>query len=236
MKKILYVIFTGFALFLLTGCSVDYNLLITNKKRIIENVTLLDENDNILKYNDSIEYFLLYREKNFTSLGYKSKNLIGKEFSGLYLTKEYDNFNDYIGTSIMNNLFEKANVEENENLFIFETSGKYLYNDVFSLDIMSDYLYKLDEINVKIKFYNKVVNHNADFVDEKNNIYTWILSKDNSYDNIMFQLSNDVRIDVMFWDYIRRYKVTLLVVGLVIIVLVFGIFSLKKVMKKNNSI
>ena len=137
---------------------------------------------------------------------------------------------------MMKSLFETANIEDDGNLFIFETTGQYLYNEIFSIDLMSDYIYNLDEIKVKIKFYNKVLNHNADSVDEKNNVYTWILSKDNNYDNIMFQLSKDVRLDIKYGDYLNRHKFVLVIIGAVVILIVLAVLQLKKIIVNSNSI
>ena len=136
----------------------------------------------------------------------------------------------------MKYLFEGANIEEDDNLFVFETTGDYLYNDIFSVDLMSDYIYNLDSITVKIKFYNKVVNHNADSVDEKNNIYTWVLSKDNNYDNIMFQLSNEVKFGIMIKDYLSQHKFIFVIIGGVILLIVVLIMNLRKTIINSNSI
>lgn len=232
--KILTILIFTFIFF--TGCSADYNLVITNKKKVIENVTLLDENENILKTSDSVDYFLMYKKKQFTTIGYNAKNIVGNKYSGLELSNTYKNLNDYADNSIMKYLFEGANIEEDDNLFVFETTGDYLYNDIFSVDLMSDYIYNLDSITVKIKFYNKVVNHNADSVDEKNNIYTWVLSKDNNYDNIMFQLSNEVEFGIMIKDYLSQHKFIFVIIGGVILLIVVLIMNLRKTIINSNSI
>ena len=232
-EKILLIILL---IFCITGCSADYDLVITDKKKVYEKVVLLDENDNILKTSDSIDYFLLYKKKQFTSLGYNVENIKKDQQSGFNLSNNYDSLNEFIETSMMKSLFENANIEDDNNLFIFETTGQYLYNNIFTIDILSDYIYNLDEIKVKIKFYNKVIKHNADYADEKNNVYTWILSKENNYDNIMFQLSNDVRYDIKYADYLNRNKIVFIIIGIVIVLIIFTFLQLKKIIKRNNSI
>jgi len=224
------------AIMFLTGCSANYDLVITNKKKVIETVTLLDENENILKTSDTIDYFLMYKKKQFTSIGYNAKNIVGDKYSGLTLTNNYESLSEFVSNSIMKYLFESANIEEDDNLFIFETTGDYLYNEVFSVDLLSDYIYNLDSITVKIKFYNTVVEHNADEVDEKNNVYTWILSKDNNYDNIMFQLSSDVRFDVMVSDYFVQHKFVIIAIVSVVVLAIIVIVGLRKVITNSNSI
>ncbi len=231
--KILFIIVL---LICITGCSANYDLIITDKKKVFENVVLLDDNDNILKTSESIDYFLLYKKKQFTALGYDVKNIKGNRNSGFNLSNKYDNLDEFVKNSMMKSLFETANIEDDGNLFIFETTGQYLYNEIFSIDLMSDYIYNLDEIKVKIKFYNKVLNHNADSVDEKNNVYTWILSKDNNYDNIMFQLSKDVRLDIKYGDYLNRHKFVLVIIGAVVILIVLAVLQLKKIIVNSNSI
>ena len=236
MKKFGKIIFLCLFIFLYCGCTINYNLVVTNNKDIIEDVTVLDNNDNILKYNDSILDFLNNQQLGIKEEGYDTEILMENTESGLLIKNRYNNFDSYITSEIFTRLFEKANVSHNNGLFAFETSGEYYRNDVFSVDLSKHFIYNLDEININIKFYNVVESHNADKVDEASNTYTWILNKDDSYRNISFKLKDNVRYDVMIKDFINRHKVLVIVIIFGLILLVYGIMKLKKIIKQNNSI
>lgn len=236
MKNNLKIILLCLFVFLYCGCTVDYNLTITNKKKIIESITVLDDNGTILKYNDSVQDFLNIQKKGVEELGYEVNTLTGDLESGLFIQKDYNDFTSYTISEYFKKLFEKANVTYDNGLFKFETSGEYYRNDVFTVDLSQHYLYNLDKVNVNIKFYNVVESHNADKVDDSNNTYTWVLDKKDSYRNIVFKLKDDIRYDIMFKDFFNRNKVLLIVICGVILLLVFGIIRFKNTIKRNNSI
>ena len=266
MKNFIKMLLSCLFIFLYCGCSINYNLTVTNNKKIIENAIVIDSNDTILKYNNSVLDFLTNQQSGIKEIGYDVDIINGDVESGLIITNKYDNFNSYINSDSSSNtadgfniaaydvvldvasnnvvnvtenikkLFEKANTTYNNGLFTFETSGEYYRNDVFSVDLSKHFLYNLDEINVNIKFYNVVESHNADKVDEANNIYTWVLKKDDSYRNISFKLQDKIRYDVMSKELFKRYKLLFVVIIVIIILIVFGIFKLMNIIKQNNKI
>ncbi len=236
MKNNLKIIFLSLFIFLYCGCTIDYNLTITNKKKIIESITVLDDNGTILKYNDSIQDFLNMQKKGVEELGYEVNTLTGDSESGLFIQNNYNDFTSYTNSEYFTKLFEKANVTYDNGLFKFETSGDYHRNDVFSVDLSQHYLYNLDKININIKFYNVVESHNADKVDNANNTYTWVLDKKDSYRNIVFKLKDDIRYDIMFKDFFNRNKILIIVLCGVILLLIYGIIKFKRIIKKNNLI
>ena len=236
MKNFIKMLLSCLFIFLYCGCSINYNLTVTNNKKIIENAIVIDSNDTILKYNNSVLDFLTNQQSGIKEIGYDVDIINGDVESGLIITNKYDNFNSYINSEYFKKLFEKANTTYNNGLFTFETSGEYYRNDVFSVDLSKHFLYNLDEINVNIKFYNVVESHNADKVDEANNIYTWVLKKDDSYRNISFKLQDKIRYDVMSKELFKKYKLLFVVIIVIIILIVFGIFKLMNIIKQNNKI
>lgn len=194
----------------------------------------MDNNSNILKYSSSIESFLYEREQSF--LEYDVKRIYDKDTSGLKLRTNYDSIDEYIKSKLYNYSFETAYIVDDKDFYQFQTQGEYYRNNIFSNSIESTFKYNIDEVNINIKFYNVVIDSNADFVDEKSNIYTWKLDRSNINEIISFQLSNKVRYDVMFFDYINRHKILLIVVTVIIFLIIYGLMKLKQIIKKNNSI
>lgn len=233
MKKI-YLVLILFSFLFLTGCTCEFNLTIDDKKRVYEDITLFDSNDNILKQYNSVEQFLYEQGSQFDN--YEITELYENEKSGLNLKRNYKTIDEYIADSNYTRAFQKAYIVNKDNFFQFETTGEYYRNNVFSIPLESIYKYNVDEVKINIKFYNVVLSHNADKVDEKNNIYTWIIDYDKLHESISFQLSNDVRHDVMFSDFFKRHGLLLIVIGVVVIVILTVVINFKRKIDANNRI
>ena len=231
MKKKILLFLT---IIFFTGCTCDYNLTIDNKKRVYEDATFMDDNSNILKYDSSVQEFLYNRENEFYD--YNSTRIYENDMSGLNVKRSYNSIDEYVQSSLYLRAFEKSYIVKDKDFYKFETSGQYYRNNIFSNSLESTFKYNIDKINIKIKFYNEVISSNADEIDKANNIYTWTIDKESLNESISFQLSNKVRFDVMFKDFIYRNKITLIVICGILVVVVFSLIKLRQVMKKNNSI
>lgn len=234
MKKFMLFIGLLFSVFCFSGCTVKYNLLIDSKKRVTENVSLLDFNDNFLKYSPSVKDFLNTYSKNFE--GYSVKNVITKSESGYNLTKKYPSIEAYKKSKFFQNAFEDAIIEDTDDVYKFNTSGEYYRNNIFTVPLESVFRYSIDEVEVNIKFYNEVLTHNADKVDKSNNTYTWIIKKEDSFKSIEFNLSDKVRNDLMIKDFISENKLLLLIFGGIIFVVVMCVKGFFGIMERNNKI
>ena len=71
-------------MFILTGCSVDYNVVVDEQKRVKETVKVIESNENILKNNDYIDLFLTEQinafKKNPLYQNYVFNKKMGKKF------------------------------------------------------------------------------------------------------------------------------------------------------------
>lgn len=232
-KIVILVLFT----IIFTGCDIEYNLTIDNKKRVIEEVTFLEDNNNMLKYAGSIDEFLYEREQeNFVGTDYKYERIYNDDQSGLNVKNSYDSIEQYVNSKIYTRLFEKANIIDDKKFYSFSTFGDYYRNSVFSTPLEAVYRYNIDQIKVNIKFYNVVNSHNADVVDEKNNVYTWYLKSSDLTRKIEFNLSDKVRSDIMIQSILSRNKIVIIVVSLVIIGLIIAIIKFNNIRKQNNQI
>ena len=237
MKKLKTIIFMLCMMIFFTGCDVEYNLVIDNNKQVSEEVILLEDNTNMLKYADNVDQFLYQREReNFTDTNYKLERIYLDNQSGLKIKNTYKSLDEYINSRIYNRLFETAYIENDSKFYSFNTAGQYYRNNVFSTPLESTYRYKIDKIIVNIQFYNIVDAHNADKVDETNNIYTWYLESDNLNEMIKFTLSDKVRNDLVFKKNWNNHKVLIISVISIIVILVFVIIKFKNIYKQNNKI
>lgn len=235
MRKLIIL----FALLLLTGCDVKYNLVINNKQEVNEKIYVYIDEAMINQSNMSIdEYLDYYSNLYLENEGYKNFKITTKknDTSGYFIVKNnYNDLNEYINSYSFKNMFNTATIETIGKYTTFKTSvNSYLENlknDELVNDNMMNYNY-----TIKIKFYNEIVNHNADKVDEKNNVYTWYVNKDTTKEYIEFKIGPKVRYDVMIFDYIQNNYLIIGVVSLIFIsVIIFGLYIVVKA-KKNNEI
>ena len=236
MKKIILIIVT---LIFLTGCEVKYDLVITDKETVKESFNVYVDNNEIYKSGMTIqEYLDYYSHLYLENEGYENfvvKGIEDKNVSRFLVKRNYSNLDDYIKSYSFKNLFNTASIERIGSYISFTTSNNTYLESIKNDEILSEnnenYTY---EIN--IKFYNEVVNHNADKIDEKNNIYTWTIDKNTIKNNIYFKIGPDVRYDVVIKDYIQNNIITISLIGglLIILILFCGYVYIK--IKKNNEI
>ncbi len=221
-------------IFIFSGCTVKYDLVIDNKKHVSESVTLLEPNDNLLKYAPSVEDFL---DKNSKSFGdYKVKKIISKLDSGYKLNQNYSSLYSYKKGTFFKFAFDDAVIDETDSGLNFNTSGEYHRNKIFTVPLESVFKYSIDEVIVNIQFYNEILTTNSDSCNKSTNTCTWIIKKDDIAKQIKFSLSDKVRNDIMIKDFINKNKLLLLLFGGIIFLVVIFVKSFFQVMDKNNRI
>ena len=235
MRKIIILLIILF----LTGCDVKYNLVINNKQEVSEKIYVYVDKTTIDESNMSIdEYLDYYSNLYLENEGYKDFKITTKknDNSGYFIIKNnYNSLNDYISSYSFKNMFNTATIETIGKYTTFKTTvNSYLENlknDELVNDKMKNYNY-----TIKIKFYNEIVNNNADEVDEKNNVYTWYVNKDTTKEYIEFKIGPKVRYDIMIFDYIQNNYVVIGVVSLILISIIICGLSIVVKAKKNNEI
>jgi hypothetical protein len=174
MKKIsLLIIFV----LVITGCSVKYNIVINEDLSVSEEAKLTGTTEffnnyykttkaNVLKDNLNV-YKDLLEENNY------KYELIEGETPYIIVTNTYNKVSDYIDKSILfNDYFDEIKYTENGDIKRIETIGYNANNP----DDPNRFNVKELEISIKCPF--KVKEHNANRVDEKNNIYYYELSEE----------------------------------------------------------
>lgn len=235
MKKLIILVI---ALLFLSGCEIKYDLVITDKEEIKENIYVYIPNENIAEYNMSVPEFLDYYSNVYLeNEGYENFEVTskeGKNVSYIKATRNYSSLDEYKNSYSFKNLFNTAVIERVGNYVSFTTS-----ENMFLQSIKNNELVEMSEADktyeINIKFYNEVANHNADKVDEKNNIYTWNINKNTTKDKIYFKIGPKVRYDVKIMDYIQNNLTTLIVIGSIfVLIIVTSIYFYIKVKKSNE--
>lgn len=170
MKKIILLfMFT----ILLTGCSCDYELNISDDK-VLENV------DISLPYSmdsDDRSKFLEYTKiDNLAVVGgldnpYYDMSAKADNYGDYYnFNYSYDKEHPIKNARTMQSCFEKYKVEETSSYYMFVFRGEFKCK------------YKFDDVNITVKTNNEVPKHNSTDYDEKEGVYRWKIDSSNASD------------------------------------------------------
>jgi PBP1b-binding outer membrane lipoprotein LpoB len=220
MKKNIIILIIS--ILFLTGCTSEYTLEFSNKK-IKENITvdILDSdipNQNtqqVAEVDDSITPFI--ENDQYPFMDNTEKKYIKKVTSidgGKRVNLKYTySHNDFKNSKTYNMCFEKKSFNELRKGYSLNFSGKF-------------YCRYTDEVAIKIKTNNVVINHNADKVE--GNTYIWYINSKNVDDvNISMELSNKVT----YSKYIIYG-----ILGIVAVVLLFAGLKIYEIIKTRDNV
>ena len=229
MKKMLILLFLMFV----TGCNIDYNATIYHNKKIREECKFTEENAFILKYNEDISLFLNSKMDPYKQYfdSYKFMKKINKDNSYVLMKKTNQNLDEFKTTTILNQLYEFIIIEENNNQFSF----KFL-NLVDDVSNNPDSNFYMDDIRIKIRLHNKVIESNADNIDEKKNTLEWVITQTDKEKNILFKLDHKKRYDIILIDMFLLNKDTIIPICVTLIIILSVLFYFYLRYKKNSSI
>lgn len=175
MKKLKLIIALLLFSILFTGCNVKYNLQLNEDYSLDESL----ESKNSISFFREYEFFTP-KQVLENSIAMEKEKL--DEFHYKYsisddnvvtLNNHYNHFKDYfMNNPIYQQYFTKLNYEENGNIVTIQNDGEFIpYTEG------NPSYYGIDYIDINIQLPFKVLKHNADKVDKKNNIYTWTIRK-----------------------------------------------------------
>lgn len=219
MKKYKYILLI-IMIFILTGCSVDYSLNINSDEKVEETVIIITNNNDLTNaYGGTIKnaadmyinsYKVFFKEHNI-----KSRYNINDNETIFYLTKTYENLEEYANSVFFTNLYQSAIVNRKNSSVRFSNAGDYYGNILFGdTDTFVDNAQYIDDLNITMKFQNKIITANADESDEENNIYKWHINK-KEFKNIVFEVSNEKRYDIIIKEFLET-KIIYIEIGLTI--------------------
>lgn len=235
MKKIILLIL----ILLLTGCSVKYDVTITDTEKIKEKFVIPVEKDTMLKEFKTVDEYLDYYSNlyssNYAYQDFTIKTKKGKKISNFVVEREYKNLDEYIISSSFKSIYDKANIERIGKYIKFTTT-KNAYLASIEGDDYLDADFQYTDFKVNIRFFNKVVDSNADQIDEKNNIYTWDILSKGTDQYIMFKISDEKRYDVMFKDFVLNNLLAIISFGIIITGAIIVLIYINFERVKNNKI
>ena len=231
-KKMFKILLVYSMIILLSGCTVTYNLKISDNV-MTEKITLT-EKKNLVDQKVADEQlesiFSEVSENNFKKYSVVKKEKddnINYSLGQVYYLDDIDSVNNI---RIMKDCFDAYNIvysDDEETSLILQTSKgfhclNYDYNEV-------------DSVNIKIEVENEVISNNADSID--GNIYKWHIDKDNysdKYISLEFKKNinnNSTKENVSSKTSINFKYVILFVVifvGIIVLVLLYAMGLNKK--------
>ena len=174
-----------FGIFIFTGCTVNYNL------KISDNV--INEKISIQELSEKIDTSTADRNLNNTYSQYNNKGV--KKYNTSKVINgnktEYNLNQTYYLDSVsyiraFDECFDAYNI-----VYVDDTRSEYLLQTSKGFKCMTYEYNTIDSYVVNIEIDKKVISHNADSV--KGNVYTWNINKNNAADKIIsIQFKNDL--------------------------------------------
>ena len=176
MKKVLFIILI---MFLMTGCTVDYELKF-NSNRIVETIDGKVKkdiaNDPANGTSVNMYYDFIYNDNiALVDSDDKYKKSISEEGDYINFNLEYTYKNNLDKSRLIRNCFENYDIKETKDYLYVKLSGAFgcLYDDEVTVNVKTDYA---------------VMENNADKV--KDNKYTWILTSEDNESIELFVSKN----------------------------------------------
>lgn len=242
--KVKKIIVLFFLIFILTGCTVNYDLNISDKV-ISENISIIDYNEvnwDIFKsygsysmddttYRDLINNYakedsVIY-SMNDNSGNYDKEIINNSNSLGIKLNYDYK-LDEFYKESLIRNCYKYFSVNNDNGVYTLSTSKVFMcFNNDNPL---------LDRVNVKIKVDYEVIENNADSFSD--NEYIWNINKENAGNKpiiLSFRVDKakgNIFEEVLFNDDKVSIAIIIFALAFVIGIVIFAFIK----NKKNNKI
>ena len=213
MKKTIFLVLI---LFLISGCTVEYDLYI-NGNEFNENFKIIETNTSLFDKSISEsytmrQYFNRLVEPDFYSYDDSKRKLIDKDNElGISYKKKTQNFST---SDIFNQCYNDSRITKNDKTVIIDTGDDFsCYN----------YYDNIESIKVTIKTNNKVLTNNADMIDGKK--YIWNITESGNK-RIIFSYIEKEKVNIPYWPFV-------LIISLIVIFILYRYFKVK-IQNSNN--
>ena len=230
MKKIKKILFLCL-IFVLTGCSVEYNLTINedgsiSEKVVAEEITNRMQSNTRLKGDQAVNYLFNMFKRDDKNIKLLSKNDSTKTYATV--TNSLNSLDEY-KEKFTSDVFESVEVEKKDGIItlIFNQTGQLGGNSSRQL------IY--DDITANITVPYIVKEHNAD--DVSGDTYTWHIKKNEALKKIKIayedgNMKNSINLKINNKTYNISYGI--IVISGIIVVLLAIVLVVYIKNKKNN--
>lgn len=227
VNKIIKLSVLVIVLFLLSGCNVSYNLTFDEYMNVNETIIGTEYNSVMNNKNISVDYIVNTLDQIGELLQYTKQPINGTLTSGVNITQDFVNIDDYLSKSYLRSkVFNSININRKSDTIIIKATTRN------TKQTTPDGTMAINGVNIKIPY--QVINHNADTVDEQNNIYTWQLDDKPIRDiNITYAAVANYQGNNNFLSNILSNKGVYVVIVILAIAIIIGMWLIVQ-NKKNN--
>lgn len=188
------ILFLFIVLFLLSGCTANYRLSISESGEIEEDIKFLESTSVLKTFSNSIQSDLDKELQNVKQSGiYDSYTMDAFVEDGYGIgtgKRVYSSFDNFKNNSIIvNEMFEDISIIDNGKVVSIHLKpvSKFKYFEESSM-----YSSLLDKVNFEINIPYKVIDGNYD--KEENGVYTWTINKGENLKGINISYSTNENI------------------------------------------
>ena len=175
MKKILLLVLF---IFLITGCKVEYNLVINNDLSVSESVIMTGTDEFFDSFYKSsrmnvVEMFLDEGRRNDLKNNGYQYNIVEDDTPYVVATKKYNTMEEFVNKTIFKEqYFEDLEIVKEENIVTLKNK------DFIPISPDSIERYGIKTTTLKITVPYEVIENNAVSHDSDSNTYTWYINDD----------------------------------------------------------
>lgn len=233
MKKRIKIFILLLIVFVVSGCSVQYNLTINEDSSVSEEVIASEKTNRLesktrLKGEDAYNYLynMFKRPNEDISISFKEKNNITYGVANT----THNSIEEY-SSKFSSDIFEKVEITKDEDTVTITANQK----SPISSNSTSSYIYDDITINVTLPF--TVIENNADKINK--NTFTWNIKKDSNVKEIKLtyrkkSLANRANININNKEYSIKYEY--IIIGVIVLSIVVIIIYVVIKNKKNNTL
>lgn len=230
MKKIILLLIP----FILTGCTVNYELEIKDDLTLKEEFKVLNNESYFNKEGEAEDRYkyivdLGMKQTNYNDYDYLKEN----DLYGVAITKNYVSLNDFKqNANSYKEMYEDIQIIQQENIITMKTVGKFDITRIVAISNQEglDQSFPKD-VYFSIKLPFKVLEHNADKIDTINNIYFWTVDESTD-DNKSMLIKFDT--NKKHFNIIKILKETDYTIPVIIAIIMFVMIFISSTIKKSE--
>ena len=218
MKKVILLLIS---LFLVTGCSVQYDVLIDDDLKVHETSKIMGSDDLYELYYKTSKVHVLedllenyqddLKNNNYSFKLYKESNPY------IILEREYNDIQNYLNNSkLFNDYFDKMSYNVSGNIIKIETEG-FNPNEEDNPD-----RFNVSDINISITSKYQVVNSNASKIDKDTNTYHFIINNETTDFKIILEIDTSKKFNA------NSEKIVMIIIAIIFLILAWVIILIVK--------
>lgn len=240
-KSLLLIIIILF----ITGCKAECDLIINRDLTVKEKIIITEKNKVIYSYAPRLDNYINRQREEMATYyklaNYKINSFYKVDTAGVAGECIYNDVNDLVANSLLNNFYEGMTIVENDDIITMEFSAisggsPFLVNKGNEI---GEPLFT--EIIISLTLPFKVISHNAIVVDVSKNKYSWYYNSSNPSDNLMISFSQTEKqitnLQGRINNFVEKHTyVPLLVVAFLIILVISIVIIIIRKGNKNNQL